>query len=71
MLYEFELGHNARNEGAVDHSAITREFKKFGSGYKNHDDQARSGRPKIVLQAMEANPASSTQRVSGELSIAH
>ena len=47
---------------------------KTHSRCKNIDDQARSSRPKIVdfeavLQAIEANPASSVCRVSGELVI--
>ena len=39
MIYEFDLGHNsgesikniysAKDEGAVDHSTVTRLFKKF------------------------------------------
>ena len=56
MLYEFELGHNvaevakniccAKGESTVDHSAITRRFKKFDLGCKNLNNPARSGRPK-------------------------
>ena len=84
ILYEFELGHKAaeatknircaKGEDAVDHSTVTRWFKKFRSGCKNLDDQARSGRPKTVdseavFQAIEANPKSSTRKVSGELGI--
>ena len=84
MLYEFEPGHNAteatknicfaKGEGAVDHNTVTRWFKKFRSGCKNLDDQARSGMPKnmsskAVLQAIEANWASSTRRVSGKMGI--
>ena len=54
MLYEFKLGHNAveaaknicgaKNEGVVDHRTVTRWFKKICSGYKNFDNQARSGK---------------------------
>ena len=55
-----------KDEDTVDH----RWFKNC----KTLDDQTRSGRrkamdSKAVLQAMKINPASSTQRVSGELSI--
>ena len=49
--YEFELGHNAteanknicctKGEGAVDHSTVTRLFKKFHSGGKNLNNQAK------------------------------
>ena len=47
------------------------DARNFLKGCKNVDDQARSGRPKIVdseavLQAIEA---SSTRRVSGEIDI--
>ena len=44
MLYKFKLGHNAmkaaknicaKDEGAVDHSTVTRWFKKFCLGCKN------------------------------------
>ena len=55
-FYKFEMGHNTtettknlccmKDEGAVDHSTITRYFKKFYWSCKNLDDQARSDRPK-------------------------
>ena len=53
---------------------ITRCFKKFHSGSKNLDIQVGSGWPKsvnseVVTQPIEANPVSSTLRVSGELGI--
>ena len=45
MIYEFGLGRNAmettkniwcaKDEGTVDHSTVTRWFKKFHSGCKN------------------------------------
>ena len=59
---------------AVDHSRVTRWFKKFYSGYKNIDHQTRSGRSKTkdsetMLQDREVNPGSSTWRISGELGI--
>ena len=47
-------------------------LKKFGSVYKNLNDQAWSGRPKTIdFEAMfkAINLVSSTMRVSGELSI--
>ena len=86
MVYEFELGQNAveisknigcvRHKNEVDHSTVTRWLKKFRSGCKNLDNQMRSGRSKcvdseIVLQAIEANLASSTQTVWGELCISY
>ena len=54
-----------KSEGTVDHSTVTRLFKKFCSGCKNLDNQVRSDKPKTmdieaVLKAIEANPASST-----------
>ena len=57
-----------------DHSTVTRWLKKFRSGSKNIDDKARLGQTKTrdsdtVLLALEANPASSTRIVSGELSV--
>ena len=84
MHYKFELGQNAteatknicciKDEDTVDYSTVIRWFKLFCSGSKNLDNQARSCRPKsmdfkAVLQVLVANPASSSQRVSGKLSI--
>ena len=59
-------------KGTVDYWRVTRYFEKFCSGYKNMDDQRKSGRPKTVdsktmLQARVANPV--TQWVSGNLNI--
>ena len=64
----------AKGEDTVDHGRVTRWLKKFHSGYKNLDTLVRSDRPKTMdsaamLQAIEAYLVSSTQRVSGELSI--
>ena len=57
-FYEFKLRHNfteatkiicnAKDEGAVDLNTVIRWLKKYRSGYKNLDNQARSGRPKNV-----------------------
>ena len=84
MLYKFRWGYNVteatksiywlKGEGIVDHSTVTRSFKKFSLGCKKPNDQARSGKPKTidskaVLQAVEANPASNTWKVSSKLSI--
>ena len=76
MLYEFEQDCNAadatknfryqKDEVAVDYRTVTRWLKKFRSGSKNFDDQARSCRSKTVYsetRAMEANLGSSTLRV--------
>ena len=77
MLYESELNYDtmeaikniycAKSKGAVDHSRITKWFKKFCSHCKNLDDQVRSGRPttvdsEVMLQVIEANPTDSTER---------
>ena len=58
MLYEFELSNNAieptksmryaKDKGAVDHSTVTRWFKKFSLGCKKLNNQAMPGRPKSV-----------------------
>ena len=84
MLYKFELGRNAieaakniscvKGESAVDHSTVTGWFKKFHSGCKNLNKQARSGGPKTVdskaiFEDIEPNLANSTWRVSGKFSI--
>ena len=86
MLYKFDLVDNTaevtknicsmKDEGTVDQSKVTRWFKKFHEGCKNFDDQARSDRlktmdSKMMLQPIEAHPASNTQRVSGEHSISY
>ena len=75
VRYTFKLGHNAaeatknicckKSEDAVDHS----NQKTFRLGRKTLDDQTNSGWPKTMdseadLQAIEANPVSSTRRVS-------
>ena len=84
ILYTFKLGHNgakvtksicwAKDEGTADHSTVTSWFKKICSGYKNLNNQLRSGRPKTIdskamLQIIDANPTNKTWRVSGEHSI--
>ena len=58
MLRGLELSHNdeeatnnfsrVKRKGTVEHNTVTRWFKKFCSGYKNFDDQERSGRPESV-----------------------
>ena len=83
MLYKFKLGYNtlettknifcAKGEGTNDHT-VSRWFKKFCSDCKNHNKQPSSGRNKTVdfkigLKGIEANPASSTQRVLSEFGI--
>ena len=51
-------------DGVVDHRAVTRWLKKFCTGCKSLDDQAKSGAP-----SHKANPASNTQKVSGVLGV--
>ena len=70
MLYELKMGHDTAEAtkdicGVKGEDAVTRWLKNF-------NDQSRSGRSKTVeskavLQPIEANLASSTRRVSGEL----
>ena len=53
---------------------VTRWFKKFHSGCKNLNNQAKLGQFKsmdsdTMLQAIKANPASSTRRITGKLCI--
>ena len=41
MLYRFKLGHNAvKGEHKVEHRTVTKNFKKFGSGWKNLNNHA-------------------------------
>ena len=61
-------------EGAIDKNTVTRWFMNFCFGFKNFDNQARSGKSKCedsntVLQAREVNPMSNTWRVSDKVSI--
>ena len=77
MIYEFELDHNTavatknigcvNSESAVDHST-NQMVEKICLGCKKLNDQARTDRPKFVdseavLQVIEANPVSSSQRI--------
>ena len=70
MVYEIKLGHNivettkniccAKGEGAVDHSIVSRWFKKFCSDCKNLNNQTKSGTfktmdSKTVHQAIGTN----------------
>ena len=60
---EFEMDHNTtkniyceEGECAVDHSKVTRCFKRFGLGCKNLNDQASSNGSKTVyFMAMHKN----------------
>ena len=69
MFYKFELRLNIaeatkkyrKSEDAGD--TVTRCFKKFYSGGKKHNNQAKL----VGLESM--NPISSSQRVSGELTV--
>ena len=84
MLYEFKVSHKTveetkniccmKAEEAVEHSTINKWLKIFCLGWEKLNDQRRLGRPKTmhsddVLQTVAANLVSSTQRVSGKLSI--
>ena len=77
MLYPFQMGPNAtestkniccaKREGTVDHSTVSRWFKKFHSGCKKLNYQAKSDRPKIMPQAIDTNLVSFILRVLGSL----
>ena len=43
----------AKDEGAIDHTTVTRSFKKFWSSYKNLDSQTRLGKLKTVNSEVE------------------
>ena len=70
MLHKFEQSHNtaeateniycAKGQGAVDHTTVTRWFKKFHLGCKNLNNQ--SDKPKAV----DYECASSPRGKSGE-----
>ena len=75
MLYVFEHGYDvvkvtkniccANDEDTVDHITVNRWSKKFCSGRKNLDDQAKTGASKTELQAITAN----AKRTLGEYQI--
>ena len=75
ILYEFELDKNNQKHLLCERwrrREATRWLKKFRSSYKNFDDQTSSDKSmdyETLFQAIEANPVSSIQRVSGELCI--
>ena len=74
MKFQSSTLATTKSEGKVDHSTVTRWFKKFHTGRKDLNNQARSDRPKsmdsmAVLEAIEANLASNTWRVSDKLVI--
>ena len=54
-----------KSKGAVDHSPVTRWFKKFCLSCKNLDYQARSDmmHSEAMPQPMKTNSASSIQRI--------
>ena len=75
MLYEIELGHKAaeasiygtKSNGAIDHSTVTRWFKRFYSGCKDLNHQIRLSRPKsmdsvAMFQAIKTNSTESIRR---------
>ena len=84
MLYEFKQGHNtaeamkniccAKGKGAINHSTVTRWFKKFCSNYKSFNNQVRTCRLKTinseaVLHVIEANLMSNFWKISRKLNI--
>ncbi|CAF0817539.1 unnamed protein product [Didymodactylos carnosus] len=81
LLYELQLDHTAaeairnicaaKGEGAVKKSTASDWFRKFKNGDTNFEDQPRSGRPfsidpEALRQAVEADPATSTCKLSAK-----
>ena len=60
-----------KGEDTIDHSIVTRWFKKFGPGCKNLNNQAWLGSPKSMDfdAVLKVNLVSSTERVSNKLGI--
>jgi len=61
-------------QGTVSPRTARKWFKRFNEGRTSIEDDARSGRPKAVdsdalRQAVEANPGTSTRRLSDDLGI--
>ena len=79
MLSKFELIHNVTEVSKnisqkvkgrlVDHSTVTRWIKKFCLGFKNLENQARSGRPKNLDSKFLWKPWRQTLRLSGKFGI--
>ena len=77
MFYKFKLRNKiikiskkicfVKGEGTVDHSTVSRWFKKFCSACKTLDNQAKSDEPKSMDS--EANLAVEIQIISIELGI--
>ena len=63
---------SVEGEGSVSNPTASAWFKKFNTGDTSIEDQPRSGRPptldsEVLRQSVEANPATSVRRLSGEL----
>ena len=82
MLSNFQLDHTtakatkniccAKDEDAVDYKTVNSLFKKFCSSRKNLNCLAQSDSPKnikykTILQSIEVNQVSSTQRYQANL----
>ena len=76
MFYGFKLGHNVREatkniyfekgDSTVDHRTVSRWFKKFRTGCKNIDGQARPGKPKIMYSETVLQDKTVLQEKPGE-----
>ena len=71
LYHRCQILCSTKDEGTVNTSTDTMWFKKFLSGDKNFNDQARLGRSVTVdseamFQDIEPNLANCTWRVSGE-----
>ena len=75
LRLRYNLGKRIRQVALGDYQASMESLSpQFCTGWNNLDNQASSSRPKtvdseVMLQPRETNPASNTQRVSGELGI--
>ena len=84
MLYMFKMGHDAvesaknncweKSEDSIDPCTGTGKVKKFNSGSKKLENQAKSGKTKTrdsttVFKTIKVNPASIARSKTGELGI--
>ena len=82
LLYEFKLGHTpaeatrnicqAIGPGTINHSTVTRWWKRFSSGDESLKDEPRSGRPTTfnladLKQAIEDDPTLTTANLASSL----
>jgi histone-lysine N-methyltransferase SETMAR len=86
LLYEYQLGHSARQAalnicsakdlGTVHPSTASRWFERFRNGDNSLEDEPRSGRPveinmDALRQAIESDPTLTTRDVARKLGCTH